>query len=50
MNQKKIYKYIKTECGQAKYESLRLNKSLYGKLRLYWFIFFAVIQDLNIKN
>ena len=50
MNQKRIYKFIKTECGQSKYESLSLNKTFYGKIRLYWFILFASIKDLNIKN
>ncbi len=50
MNQKKIFKFIKTECGQSKFEELSLNKSLYGKVRLYWFIFFAVLKDINIKN
>ena len=47
---KKIYKLIKTECGQAKYEALILNKTFLGKIRLYWFIFFAAIKDINIKN
>ena len=50
MDQKKIYKLIKTECGQAKYEALILNKTFLGKIRLYWFIFFATIKDINIKN
>tara|TARA_B100000965_G_scaffold29463_2_gene21780 strand:+ start:289 stop:441 length:153 start_codon:yes stop_codon:yes gene_type:complete len=50
MNQKNIYKFIKTECGQAKYEALALNQTFYGKVRLYWFIFFAAIKDFNIKN
>ncbi len=50
MNQKKIYKFIKTECGQSKYERLTLNKSFFGKIRLYWFIFFASLKDFNVKN
>ena len=50
MKKKRIYQFIKTECGQAKYESLSLNKTLYGRVRLYWFIFFAVINDINIRN
>ena len=38
---------IKTVCGIAKYKKLKSNKTFIGKLRLYWFNFFAVIRDLN---
>ena len=50
MDKKIIYKFIKTPCGQMKYEQLSLNKSLFGQLRLYWFIFFAALRDLTIKS
>jgi len=50
MKHKIIYKLIKTECGQAKYEHLSLNKTLYGKLRLYWFVLFAALRDFNLKS
>ena len=50
MNQKNIYKFIKSSCGQAKYEQLCLNKTFYGKIRLYWYIFFASIRDFNLKD
>ena len=38
---------IKTACGIDKYNKLKLNKTFLGKLRLYWFSFFAIIRDLN---
>ena len=38
---------IKTVCGIDKYNKLKSNKTFIGKLRLYWFIFFAVIRDIN---
>ena len=38
---------IKTACGIDQYKKLKKNKTLIGKLRLYWFNFFAVIRDLN---
>ena len=38
---------IKTECGIKKFNDLKKNKSLFGKLRLTWFKFFAVIRDMN---
>ena len=50
MNNKNIHRFIKTECGRAKYENLILNKTLFGKIRLYWFIFFATLKDINIRN
>tara|TARA_Y100001978_G_scaffold49932_1_gene44775 strand:+ start:3019 stop:3171 length:153 start_codon:yes stop_codon:yes gene_type:complete len=50
MTSKKIFNFIKTECGQAKYEKLLLNKTFFGRLRLYWFIVFASIRDFNLNN
>ena len=47
---KKIFKYIKTPCGQAKYIELEAKKNLLGKFRLLWFILFASIRDWNIKD
>ena len=38
---------IKTKCGLEKYNKLKFNKTLFGKLRLYWFYIFAVIRDYN---
>ncbi len=49
MIQKRIYKLIKSPCGQAKYEKLTLNKTFFGRIRLYWFIIFATIRDFNLK-
>ena len=50
MENKNIFNYIKTPCGQSKYIELKSNKSLLGKLRLFWFIVIASIKDWNIKN
>ena len=50
MKNKNIYRFIKSECGRAKYENLILNKTFFGKIRLYWFIFFATLKDININN
>ena len=49
MTQKKIHKFIKSPCGQAKYEKLNLNKTFFGRIRLFWFIIFATIRDFNLK-
>ena len=50
MNNKNVFKFIKTPCGQSKYIELQSNKSLLGKLRLFWFVIIASIRDLNIKD
>ena len=50
MTQKRIYKFIKSPCGQEKYEKLTLNKTFFGKIRLYWFIVFATIQDFKLRD
>ena len=38
---------IKTSCGLEKHNKLKMNKTVFGKLRFYWFNFFAVLRDLN---
>ena len=40
-------KHIKTSCGIEKYLHLKRDKSLWGKLRLIWFIAIATLRDLN---
>ena len=50
MMKKTVFKYIKTPCGQAKYIELEANKTLSGKVRLFWFILIASIRDWNIKE
>ena len=47
---KAIFNYIKTPCGQAKYIELEANKTLLGRIRLFWFIVVASLRDLNIKD
>ena len=50
MTKKTVFNYIKTPCGQAKYNELEANKTLQGKFRLLWFILIASIRDWNIKD
>ena len=42
--------FVKTSCGIDQYNSLKKNKSMSGKLRLSWFLFFATIRDLFISK
>ena len=50
MTKKKVFNYIKTPCGKAKYIELEANKTLLGKVRLFWFILIASIRDWNVKD
>ena len=45
---KSIAKYIKTECGITEYHRLRAlaKKSIFNKLRFYWFVGFGTLRDL----
>ena len=49
MDKNPIFSFIKTECGRAKYEMLASKKGFLNRIRLYWFIIFATIEDWNIK-
>ena len=50
MGQNRIFSLIKTECGRAKYEMLASKKGIFNRIRLYWFIVFAAIEDWNLKT
>ena len=45
-----IQRWIKTECGRAKFAELASREGLSAKIRLVWFVFIAAIRDLPLKN
>ena len=45
-----VENFVKTSCGIDQYNSLKKNKSIFGKLRLSWFLFFATIRDLFVSK
>ena len=49
MDQNPIFSLIKSKCGRAKYEMLAYKKGIFNRIRLYWFIVFAAIEDWNLK-
>ena len=49
MEKNPIFSLIKSECGRAKYEMLASKKGIFNRIRLYWFILFATIEDWNFK-
>ena len=50
MGKNPIFSLIKTECGRAKFEMLASKKGIFDRIRLYWFIVFATIEDWNLKT
>ena len=50
MKKNPIFSFIKTECGRSKYEILASKKGIFNRIRLYWFILFATIEDWNLKT
>ena len=45
-----IENFVKTSCGIDQYYLLKKNRSIFGKLRLYWFLLFATIRDLFVTK
>tara|TARA_Y100001968_G_C19166598_1_gene623540 strand:- start:154 stop:315 length:162 start_codon:yes stop_codon:yes gene_type:complete len=45
-----VENWIKTPCGREKFKFLSKRKGFLSKIRLAWFIVFAIIKDWNISN
>lgn len=45
MNQPSVFRWIKTECGRAKYAELAARHGVLARLRLGWFVLIAAIRD-----
>jgi hypothetical protein len=43
-----VYKWIKTECGRAKYHELINRGGIFAKIRLYWFVVIAALRDAKL--
>ena len=50
MNNTRIERWIKTDCGRAKYSELAKRPGLAAKLRLGWFVVIGALRDLQIKS
>lgn len=44
-----IERWIKTECGRAKYAQLSQRRGLVASLRLAWFVAIAVLRDVVLS-
>lgn len=50
MSRSAIHRWIKTDCGRAKYAELASRQGFASKLRLGWFVLIAALRDLPLKN
>ena len=45
-----IFRWIKTECGRAKYADLSQRSGLSAKVRLGWFVVIATLRDWRLPD
>lgn len=50
MAQPAVHRWIKTDCGRAKYAELANRPGPWAKLRLGWFVVIAAIRDAQVTN
>ncbi|MEB3208932.1 MAG: hypothetical protein VKK63_08450 [Synechococcus sp.] len=43
-----VHRWIKTECGRAKYAELTTRPGPLAKLRLTWFVLIAALRDWRL--
>ena len=50
MTNSSIYRWIKTDCGRAKYAELATRKGMLAKVRLGWFVVIAAVRDWRLPS
>ena len=45
-----VFRWIKTDCGRAKYADLSAKQGLWAKGRLIWFVLIAAIHDWRLAD
>jgi hypothetical protein len=48
--QPSAYRWIKTECGRAKYAELAARTGTLARLRLEWFVLIATLRDWHLPE
>lgn len=48
--ERSIHRWIKTECGRAKYNELAGRRGALARLRLAWFVAIAALRDWPLPN
>jgi len=46
----KVFRWIKTDCGRAKYADLSEKQGLWAKSRLIWFVLIAAVHDWPLAD
>lgn len=50
MDKPAIHRWIKTECGRAKYAELADRAGVVARLRLGWFVLIAALRDWRLRD
>jgi len=50
MSQPAVYRWIKTECGRAKFADLAARTGPLAKLRLAWFVLIGALRDWPLPD
>ena len=50
MSNEFIFSWIKTTCGRQKYLELSQREGILSRIRLIWFVSFAILRDLSISD
>ncbi|MGA0040965.1 MAG: hypothetical protein ACO3NZ_14060 [Pirellulales bacterium] len=50
MTQPAIHRWIRTECGRAKYAELVARPGLPARIRLGWFVLIAALRDWRLPD
>jgi hypothetical protein len=50
MDQPASYRWIKSECGRAKYKELAARSGLAAQIRLTWFVGIAALRDWRLPK
>ena len=50
MNQPSVFRWIKTDCGRAKYAELAARPGALARVRLAWFVLIAALRDWRLPD
>jgi hypothetical protein len=50
MQQSQVPRWIKTDCGRAKYAELAARPGAWARLRLVWFGLIAALRDFRLPR
>jgi hypothetical protein len=45
-----MHRWIKTECGRAKYADLATRQGALARVRLAWFVLIAALRDFRLPR